>query len=198
MSRLEQFSVGELTSTEQSIVTYGVGAKEGSTAQKRTMKITERGTDVVHKTTFTFSDMPFTIPDTGANLGIKIYTFPAGRITFIGGYSSLAITTTTTLASTLNAAAVVQTGVGTVTGTGALSTTEQDLINEHDLTASATIDVAGATVEHFGIGQLAPHDGTSTAIAAFLNFDVTTDTEIDGDAGVTIAGTVNLYWSNLT
>ena len=141
MSRYEQLSVGELTTTRESIVTFGVGDKEGGTAAiKNAYKVTERGTDVVHKTVFTFNDTPLTFLDTGTGVGFKIYTFPKGRITVLGGSGSMAITTTSALASTLNASAGLFWGVGSVTQAGniTLATTEQAFVQTTAAVASAT------------------------------------------------------------
>jgi len=200
MSRYEQLSVGELTTTRESIVTFGVGTKEGVTsAVKNAYKVTERGTDVVHKTVFTFTDTPLTVADTGTGVGVKIYTFPVGRILPLGGAGSLAITTTSALASTLNASSTMAWGVGSVTQAAGttLASTEQDFIQTTAITSSATIDVAGAAAAGVGLAVVTPFAGVSTATALFLNFAVATATDIDADATITVTGSFNIYWSNL-
>lgn len=198
MSRYEQLSIGELTSTSQSICTVGVGTKEGSSATiKKSIKVTEHGTAQLHHTSFVFSDTPLTLLDTGEGLGMKMYTFPDGLISIIGASSSTAMTVTSTLSSTLNSGSAVEMGVGSITRTGDLTATEQNFLNVHSHTSSTTINVAGTEVGGIGIGVLAPLDGTSTAIAAFLNFSVPTATDIDANATITLAGNIELFWVNL-
>jgi hypothetical protein len=199
MAWREQLSVGELTTTSQSKCTFGTGTKEGVTvAFKNAYQVAERGTDVVHKTVFTFTDSPVTLDDTGVGEGIKIYTFPDGYIQMLGGAGTMAMTTTSVLATTLNASSTVGWGVGTTTqANGTLATTEQDLINVANITSSATINVASATVAGQADLNATAFDGTSTAIAAFLNFGVPTATDIDANATVTITGSVALFWVNL-
>jgi len=200
MSRYEQLSVGELTTTNQSIVTFGVGAKEGvTTAVKNAYKITERGTDVVHKTVFTFINTPLTVADATTGVGVKIYTFPVGRILPLGAAGTINITTTSVLASTLNASSTMAWGLGTVTQAGntTLATTEQNFLQTTAITSSATIDVAGADAAGVGLAVVTPFAGVSTATALFLNFAVATATDIDADATITVNGVANVYWSNL-
>jgi hypothetical protein len=156
---------------------------------------TEKGDGVFRQTTLTLSAVPLTVRDTEQGGGVQIYTFPAGRIGHIGSSASLAVTTTSALASTLNASKTCQIGMGTVTQANAtLATTEQDLINNTAFTSSATVDVASATVAGVGLGSLTPHDGTSTAIAGFLNVAVATAEDIDADATVTVSGTITLTY----
>lgn len=200
MARYEQLSVNELTSTGQSIVTVGVGAKEGvTTAIKNAYKVTERGTDTVHKTVFTFTDTPLTVLDTGTGVGVKIYTFPVGRILPLGAAGSIALTTTSVLASTLNASSTMAWGLGSVTQAGntTLATTEQDFLQTTAITSSATINVAGAAAAGVGLAVVTPFAGVSTPTALFLNLAVATATDIDADATVTVTGSANVYWMNL-
>lgn len=201
MAWREQLAIGELTSTNQSKCTFGIGTKEGGgvPAIQNAYKITERGTDVHHKTVFTFNDTPITLLDTGTGEGTLIYTFPEGAILFNGGTGSIAITTTSTLATTLNASSAMSWGVGSVTQQGniTLATTEQDFIPTTAITSSATIDVAGAVSSTAADGVLVALDGTSTAIELHLNFAIGTATDIDADATITVDGTVNIFWTNL-
>lgn len=156
---------------------------------------------VLHKTVITLNDVSVSVSDANVGGGTLIYTFPEGRIWIMGSIAvSVTPTTTSTLASTLNASSTLSVGVGTVQTTtqasGTLATTQQDLVAAFAATSSATINVAGTA----GNGILAASaffDGTSTAKTAYLNVGVPTATDIDGNATVTFTGTVTIYWAKL-
>lgn len=171
--------------------TSGNGAVNGAT-----VAATEGGDGIVHVTTLTFTATPITMRDTEQGGGVKVYDFPAGRILILGSKGTVAVTTTSILANTLNASKTCNWGVGSVTQANAtLATTEQDIVNVGAFTSSATINVAGAAANSYGV--LTPLDGTSTAIDAFLNLAVAGADDIDGDATVTVTGTVAISWINL-
>lgn len=154
----------------------------------------------VHKTIIDLADLGvLTLLDATVGLGTKIYTFPVGRILIHGArLKNLAVTTTSVLASTLNASKTLSAGVGSTTqANGTVATTEQDIVNVFGPTSSATINVAGTAAS--GNGPSAPFslDGTGTAIAAFFNIGVPTATDIDGDATVTVTGMAEITWSNI-
>lgn len=157
---------------------------------------TETGDALVHQTTLTLTDLAITMRDTEQGGGVKIYDFPAGRIHFVGATGSIAVTTTSAIASTLNAGVTCNWGVGSTTQASAtVATTEQDIINVAAFTSSATINVAGATAT--GVGAATVLDGTTTAVDAFLNLAVAGATDIDANATVTVDGTVTITWINL-
>lgn len=156
---------------------------------------TEKGDGVFHQTILTLSALPITMRDTEQGGGAQIYAFPAGRICRLGAIGSIAVTTTSILADTLNAGVTCNWGVGSTTQASAtVATTEQDFVNVAAFTASATINVAGATATGVGPGVLASLDGTSTAVAAFLNLAVALATDIDANATVTVTGTITISW----
>lgn len=155
----------------------------------------ERGDGIYRQTVLTLAALPITMRDTEQGGGSNIYTFPIGRICHIGSIGSIAVTTTSILADTLNAGVTCNWGVGTTTQASAtVATTEQDLVNVTAFTASATINVAGATANGVGIGSLTSHNGTTTAITAFLNLAVALNTDIDANATVTVNGTITLNY----
>ena len=161
--------------------------------------VAEYGDGVFHQTVFTLAAIPLTVRDTQQGGGVKIYDFPLGRIMRIGATGTVAMTTTSVLADTLNTAVTCNWGVGSTTQASAtLATTEQDFVQVTAITASATINVAGADATGVGAAVLASLDGTSTAVDAFLNAAVAGATDIDADATVTISGTVKITWINLT
>lgn len=159
---------------------------------------TEKGNGFVNQTLLTLRALPITMRDTEQGGGAKIYTFPAGRIFRLGGVASIAVTTTSAVASTLNASKTCNWGVGSTTQANAtVETTEQDLINVAAFTSSATINVASAAATGVGAAVLAALDGSSSPIDAYLNLAVAGATDIDGDATVTVTGSVLLTWANL-
>lgn len=171
-------------------VTTNVGAKNGAT-----VTVVETGDSIYHTSTFTLAATPMTVADATAGGGVKIYTFPEGLITILGGTLSLTPTTTSALAGTLHANTVLDIGVGTASaGAGALTTTEDDIIDSVAGTSSATINVAGATSVGGRTSSPAILDGHSAAKTVNVNLGVPTNTDIDADATVTLAGTVTLMW----
>lgn len=176
-----------------------VGAGVLPAAATPYVSVEEYGDGVFHQSVFTLTAVPITMRDTEQGGGFQIYDFPVGRITRLGATSTIAVTTTSALASTLNADSTCNYGVGSVTQANAtVATTEQDFVNVTAFTSSATVDVAGADATGVGPGVLASLDGTSTAVDAFLNLAVAGATDIDADATVTVTGTVTLTWINMT
>lgn len=178
------------TAVETLLATATAGAKNGST-------VTATETEgIVQKTVLTLAAVPITVRDTQQGGGVKIYDFPEGRIAFLGATGSIALTTTSAIASTLNAGVTCNWGVGSTTQANAtLATTEQNIIQVANVTSSATINVAGAASTSFGAATAL--DGTGTAIDAYLNVAVAGATDIDADATVTVSGTITIHWLNL-
>lgn len=178
----------------------GSGGGAAGTVTGATVAVVEYGDAVYHRSSFTFTAFPLTIPNAvAANQanGAFFYTFPEGRILIHGATGTMAETTTSVLASTLTAAKTCKWGVGSTVGTNAtLATTEQDIIPVTSITSSATINVAGAAASA-ALASAAQFDGTSTAKKAFLNFSVPTDGDLAGDATITLTGTVVIVWSFL-
>lgn len=170
----------------------GIGAVAGTG-----VSVAEYGAGGIRQSVFTVTAMPLTIPNAvAANQanGAKIYDFPEGRLLILGATGTMQQTTTSVLASTLNASSSCRWGVGTTVGTNAtLATTEQDLIPVTSITSSATVNVAG-TATSAALAASAQFDGTSTAKDAFLNFSVPTDLDLDADATITLTGTVTITW----
>ncbi len=191
LTSLSQSSSGIITAKKAFKTLDGVGAKTGTT-----VGVVEYGVGPVHQSVFTFTATPISLRDTEQGGGVKFYDFPEGRILFLGATGSIALTTTSVLANTLNAGVTYNWGIGSTTqANGTLATTEQNILQTTNGTASATINVAGAASK--GVGVLTPLDGTTTAIDAYLNVGIATNTDIDGDATVTITGTATITWMNL-
>lgn len=175
------------------------GAGSVPLAMQPYVTVSESGDGTFHQTVFTLAAVPVTMRDTEQGGGVKIYDFPLGRIQRIGATGTIAVTTTSVLADTLNTGVTCNWGVGSTTQASAtVATTEQDFVNVTAFTSSATINVAGANATGVGAAVLASLDGTSTAVDAFLNLAVALNTDIDGDASVTVSGTIKITWVNLT
>lgn len=126
--------------------------------------------------------------------GTKIATFPAGRILVLGVTATLQQTTTSTLASTLNASVTGAVSLGTVTASSTtLSSTMVNLLPSTAFTSSATINVAGTAV-NAALAASAQFDGTSTPVDIYLNSAFATTTDVDGDATQTWDGTIDITY----
>lgn len=170
--------------------TVNVGAKNGAT-----VSVVEYGFGgFLHKSVFTLTATPVDVLDSNAAGNVKLYDFPLGAITFLGGSFSLVPTTTSTIASTLKAGVTIEVGVGTVAGAGALTTTEENIIDGATGPSSTVINEAPAAI--VSVKTTAPTivDGHSTAADMLLNIGVPTATDIDADATVTVTGTVTVLW----
>lgn len=165
-------------------VGYGVGVEElgGSGAYRTTI--------------LTLTNVPMTVRDTQQGNGVKVYTFPKGKIFRLGASAeNVIITTTSALASTLNAGVTGNFGVGSTTqANGTLATTEQDFVQTTNFTTSATVNVAPAAARGYGVPNVTLLDGSSTAIDLYFNIGIATATDIDADATVTISGTITINW----
>lgn len=162
-----------------------------------TVTAEERGNSVTHQTVLTLTAMPMTVTDALAYASQKIYDFPEGRIAILGSTASLAFTTTSDLASTINSAANMDWSVGSAAASNiTLATTMLDLVPKVDNATSTTINVAAA-VTNGALAAAAQFDGTGTALDAYLNVAFPTNTEIDADGTLLVSGTITLTWINL-
>lgn len=172
------------------------------------------GNGIVRKTVFTLTAMAMTMTEisgTAEGFGSQqLYDFPQGRIKVLGCVSSLAFTTTSELATTLNGGSTCSHGIGTtatVAGdAGVLSGTMMNFMpgtgeSVKAFTSSATINVAGATalgilaaVSAAQLGAIV--NGTVTAADLYLNIAAPTANDIDADATLTVTGTIELTWIN--
>lgn len=126
-------------------------------------------------------------------VGTKIFTFPEGRILLLGATATIAPTTTSTLATTITSATGGTFALGSVTNDGTLTTTKADMLPSGSFTSSTVINVAAAAATN-KLAASAQFDGTATAIAAFLNTNVATNS---ADGTLTWAGTITLTWAFL-
>lgn len=156
---------------------------------------------ILRQSKITLTNFALSITDAAAHSGVKIATFPQCIHGLYGATASLTFTTTSALASTLNSGVTVQWGLGTATSSATtLATTMIDVLPGTGQTvptfaASTTINVPSATVTNY-LKAAAIFDGSGTAKDIFLNLAVGTGTDIDGDATLTVSGTIVLTWIN--
>lgn len=149
------------------------------------------------QTTLTLTDVAQAVVNGTEYQGTKIYDFPEGRLHVLGVTATLQQTTTSALASTLNASSTGAIGLGTATASATtLATTMVDFLPSTAFTSSATVNVAGTAVSA-ALAANAQFDGTTTAKDLYLNTAYATTTDVDADATQTISGTIVITWINL-
>jgi len=110
---------------------------------------------------------------------------------------SMAQTTTSALATTINSGSTGALGLGTATASNvSLTSTMVDLMPSTAFTSSTTVDVAGSAVGAALVAS-AHFDGTTTAKDMFINTAYATTTDVDGDGTQTLSGTIIVTWINL-
>ena len=119
--------------------------------------------------------------------GVKVYTFPAGRILVLGAV----INCTTTIAGASEGAKTVDLAVGTVTAAddATLTGTEANII-------PSTATDNGADTWKAALAASAQFDGTTTAVALYVNAGVE-DAVSESAVTVAISGTLVVTWINL-
>lgn len=119
--------------------------------------------------------------------GVKIYDFPAGRILILGAV----INCTTATENATEGAATVDLAVGTATAAddATLTSTEANII-------PSTATDNGEDTWKAAMAASAQFDGTSTAVALYVNAGVT-DAISSGAVAVAITGTLTVTWINL-
>lgn len=166
-------------------------------ALEATCIATEAGDGVIHKTTLTLSALAQAVVNGTEYQSTKVYEFPAGRILVLGVTASIAQTTTSELATTLNASSTGALGIGTAAASATtLASTMVDLLPSTAFTSSATINVAGTAVGA-ALAASAQFDGTSTAKSVYVNTAYATTADVDADATQTLSGNVTITWINL-
>jgi len=156
--------------------------------------VTESGAGVVRTTRLTLTAVAQAIVNGTEYQSTMIYTFPEGRIMVLACVASLAQTTTSALASTLNASVTGAVSLGSAAASNvSLTSTMVDIAPTTAFTSSATINVAGTAVNPV-LAAAAQIDGHTTAVPVYLNSAFATTTDVDADATQTWSGTVDLTW----
>jgi hypothetical protein len=155
----------------------------------------------VHRTVLKFTAFAVTVTLSGTGTtggaGVKVYTFPKGVIQIIASCQrwTKLLVDGTDLANN----AVLDIGLGSVTATSAMSTlatTTQNLVGKKDVTMSTATSALNVTqvdtIEPAGASGL---DGSSTAIAAYLNVAAASGIAT-ADGTLTLTGEMEFYWRN--
>ena len=148
-----------------------------------------------HTTVITMNGVPMTFRDTQQGNGVKIYTFPKGKLFRMGASAEgIQIVTTSDPATTLNASITGNFGVGSTTQASAtLATTEQDIVQVTAFTSSATQGAFPAAVRGYGAPNATVLDFSSTS-DIYFNAACVTATDVDADATVKIFGVITVNW----
>lgn len=160
----------------------------------------EMGAHPFHYTVLQFTNQLMTITDALTYASLEVYDFPKGLVTFLGATIDFTATTTTSIASTLNSGVTVQYGVGTAAASATTLATTMINVNPGTaqsvptFTSSTTINVANTAASSVLKAVSTPIDGTATANKLYFNVCVTTNTDIDADAIVSLNGTLCFAW----
>lgn len=172
----------------------------GAKPNLATIRVTEHGDSVWHRTTLTCTALAIAISDDAGVAqygGVKVYDFPAGLILTAGAVIDGSITGYASLIDTFDG----DVALGTVTATtgATLTSTEANILQSTALTQAVgevancdAVSIATALTEA-GARWL---DGTTTAIDMFLNF-VIDDNAAHGAGTATFTGTITFIWANL-
>jgi len=146
------------------------------------------GAGPLRQTIFTFTSVPLTMTDNGANGsgGVQIGTFPEGVINTLGGVCSIAIT----YGSVTDANVIASVGSVTAAADATLTSTEANIIAS---TAAATTSGAGTFA---GVASAAAWlNGTASAAGIFVNMATSTDPSTNNS--ITFTGYLVLTWVHL-
>jgi len=161
-------------------------------AVKDYVSVREYGDDAMRKIVLTLTNLPVTLVKNGTSTGgggTKIYQHPAGLVLPVGGSCDL------TVANALDKSFLAAVG-STEQGTGgSLATTTSNMLPSTASTTSSGIGTCKmkSTVSIPVPGT--PLDGTSSAIAVWLNACLNADAT--GAEALTYSGTITLVFSNL-
>lgn len=170
----------------------------GAIASVTGLAVREEGAGPLRKTVLSFTNVAFAMQDNAgvvAYRGLKVYDFPDGSIKIFGATANLALTKSS---AGVNADWDGDFGVGTTVAdnTNTLATTEQNIIP----TTATPQAVAGvSSAKGRNAADIAPFDGTGTAIDLYLNFLVD---DADHDVTTTpcdliVNGELTVVWANL-
>ncbi len=182
------------TGDTPSTTAAGIGAVPVALAQTGQVAATEYGNGVVHQTVLTLTAMAQAVVNGTEYQGTKVYSFPEGRILVLGVVASLAPTTTSAIAGTLNSGVTGALGMGTATASSTtLTSTMVDLLPSTAFVTSTVINVAAAAVGA-ALAASAQFDGHATAKDVYLNSAFATTGDVDADATMAWDGTVTITW----
>ena len=154
-------------------------------------------TGIVRQTKLTLSAVAQSVVNGTEYQSSKLYDFPEGAIQILGAYGSIAQTTTSTIATTLNSGVTGALALGTAAASATtLSSTMANVAPSIAFATSTVINVAGTAVTPFLAAPIILN-GTGTAIDLYLNTAYATTGDVDADATQTLSGTLYITWINL-
>lgn len=169
---------------------FGRAAEKGGTAGAGVVATEERS-GLVRITRLAIDSLAQSVVNGTEYQSSVIYTFPAGPIHIMGATASLAETTTTAIASTINSGVTVQYGVGTAAASAAtLAATMQNIVPVTAALTSTVINVAGAAVASAASSPL----NIVTGGAVYLNSAFATTADVDADGTIEWDGSITIAW----
>lgn len=184
----------------QRIVLRNLLGKPGEgtgTASGTGVTATEERAGLVRITRLSLNAVPQDVGNGEEYQSTLVYTFPAGAITVLGSVASLAETTTSAIASTLNAGVTGALALGTAAASNvSLTGTMVNLLPSTAFLSSTVINVAAAAVTGL-LAAPASFNGTVTPTPVYFNSAFATTTDVDADATITWTGSIYLAWLNL-
>lgn len=177
--------------TNPGTLVSGVGAVSGVSG----VSVSEvPGGTGVNTTVITLSGVEQTVTNGTEYQSTKLYDFPEGNILILGVSGNVTQTTTSTLASTLNASSTGAISLGTAAASNvSLTSTMANVVPTTAFTSSATINVAGTAVD-LASTAVAFANGMTTAADLYLNTGFATTTDVDGNATQEFDGTIVVKW----
>lgn len=180
----------------QALVTL-LGDPENNTVGTAGTNVTavEKVNGSIRQTTLTLAAVSQAVVNGTEYQSSKIYDFPLGVISILSATFSIAQTTTSTIASTLNASVTGAISLGSVAASNtSLTGTMVDVAPSTAFTSSATINVAGTAVSPATVTPTVLQGG-ATASDLYVNTAYATTTDVDADATQTLSGTVTFTWT---
>lgn len=181
----------------------------GTIVSKTGLTLVEKGSGAIHKTVFTFDEMPVvSVPGstqgTDGDWGTqKLYTFPVGHISYLGSHCQFPVAglaAVTAGGGGFADDADFEIGVGSVASAQATAWGLEDGTQE-DIVTALDVDLTSGTsdaIESAATGTVVVFDGTGGAETLNLNFRCLADADHGGNADVLkISGVLTILWSCL-
>ena len=186
---LERTALGRLLGGDPLV---GAGTANGATVFAQ-----EFMQGAMRQTIISLKALPQTVVNGTEYQGSKIYDFPEGQIIVYGAVGSIAQTTTSVIATTLNSGVTGALALGTATASNvSLTSTMANIAPSIAFTTSTVINVAGTAVTPFLAAPIILN-GTGTAIDLYLNTAYATTGDVDAAATQTLSGSIIITWMSL-
>lgn len=174
------------------------GATIGTSGGQTGVSIAQKQSGPSIRTRFTLSNHPQAVTNGVEYQSSKLWTFPEGKFIVFGVVCSLAETTTSEIATTLNSGVTGAFALGSAAASSTtLNNTMADYLASSAFVTSSTIDVAAATftpnVDNTAGATVTIIDGAS-AKSIYLNTAFASTGDVDGNATMTLSGIIDVYW----